>query len=121
MADYITPTTSSLHTSPNRKRAREVRSSTYSSSCKTAVAATPNIGEMESTETKSFNSSSSITQPRSSIHSVHNGLSSIKSQPDTSNDSINLATTAPSPIIVSKFSHRSLFVTKKILQWQINL
>lgn len=116
MADYITPTTSSLHTSPNRKRAREsltTRSSTYLSSCITAVAATPNIEEMESSETKSFNSSLSITQPRSSIHSVHNGLSSIKSQADTSNDSINLSAIAPSPIIVSKIFYCSLFVTKK--------
>lgn len=86
MADYITPTsTSSLHSSPSRKRTREshtTRSSTsYLSSCKTAATVTSNVEVMESLcETDVANSLPTITQPRSSIHSIQNGLSSIESK-----------------------------------------
>lgn len=114
MADYITSTASSLHSSPSRKRTREsltTRSSNHLSSCKTAVTATSNVEVMESSESETPVLSPSITQPRSSIHSVYNGLSSIKSKADTSNGSINplndtaTPAEAPAPIVVSKFFH----------------
>lgn len=80
MADYLTTTTTStLHLSPNRKRTRETRSSNYLASCKTAAlveTATPSSIEVMDTTPGLL--PSSVTQPRSSIHSVQNGLTSIK-------------------------------------------
>lgn len=110
MADFITSTsTSSLHSSPSRKRTREShtsRSSSYLSTCKTAVAATSNVEVMDTTELEIPILASSITQPRSSIHSVQNGLSSIKSKTSNTNDTASSSndTSIQPPIIVSNFS-----------------
>lgn len=83
MADYIAPAAnSSLHLSPNRKRTRETRSSNYLSSCKSAAIAGVNSSSIEVMENVPIALSTSVTQPRSSIHSIHNGLSSIKPKTD---------------------------------------
>lgn len=110
MADYITSTTSSsIHSSPNRKRARDslaTRSSSYLSSCKAAVTATSNVEVMESLE---LQTPTSITQPRSSIHSIQNGLTSIKTKSATTNGVANTnGIQTPPPIIVSYFFHFTL-------------
>lgn len=83
MADFITSTstsTSSQHSSPSRKRTREpqtTRSSSYSSSCKAAATVSSNVEVMESIEPEVPITLPSITQPRSSIHSIQNGLCSV--------------------------------------------
>lgn len=108
MAEYITSTstsTSSLHSSPNRKRTREsltTRSSSYLPSCKSAATASSNVEVMELLESD-VPISSSITQPRSSIHSVNNGFSSMKAKKNISNSSITSSNCSPtqSPISVS--------------------
>lgn len=80
MADYLTSTTTSTsHLSPNRKRTRESRSSNHLTSSKSAaVVATATPSSIEVMDTTSGILPSSVTQPRSSIHSVQNGLTSIK-------------------------------------------
>lgn len=80
MADYLaTTTTSTLHLSPNRKRTRETRSSNHSTSCKSAtVVATATPSSIEVMDTTPGVLPSSVTQPRSSIHSIQNGLTSIE-------------------------------------------
>lgn len=102
MAEYITSTSSSsLHLSPNRKRTREshpTRSSNGSSPCKTTANVSSNIEVTESPEITNP-TLPSITQPRSSIHSVQNGLSSVKfNMPD---DTAVSASNDQNPIIVS--------------------
>lgn len=76
MADFITQSSmASLH-SPNRKRTRDtslLRSSNYY--CKPVAATTSSIEVME---TNPFTSISSVTQPRSSIHSIQNEVPSMK-------------------------------------------
>lgn len=76
MADFITQSSmASLH-SPNRKRTREaslLRSSNYY--CKSVASTTSSIEVME---TNPFTSISSVTQPRSSIHSIQNKVPSMK-------------------------------------------
>lgn len=106
MADYISSTsTSSLHSSPSRKRIRESlparSSSSYLSSCETAATVTSNVEVMESTEQQT--PKLTITQPRSSIHSFQNGISTIKSKVNTSNGNADSSNGTPpqSPINVS--------------------
>lgn len=112
MADYITSTsTSSLHSSPTRKRTREshtTRSSSYLSTCKTAATVTSNVEVMESCESEVPSSLPSITQPRSSIHSIQNGLSSLKSKNNNNTAENGLASSSHGiliqpPIAVSTF------------------
>lgn len=104
MADYITSTsTSSLHSSPNRKRTREsltTRSSGCVSSCKTAATAASNIEVMESLESD-VPISSSITQSRSSIHKVSNGFPSIKAKKSASNGTSNTSNSLPAQLPIS--------------------
>lgn len=109
MADYITSTsTPSLHSSPNRKRTREsltTRSSGYLSSCKTVATATSNVEVMESSESD-VQISSSITQPRSSVNSISNGFSSIKTKNSISNGIATSSNGTPAlPINVSTIVH----------------
>lgn len=108
MADYITSTsTSSLHSSPSRKRTREshtTRSSSHLSSCKAAATVTSNVEVMESIEPE-VPITLPITQPRSSIHSIQNGLSSIQSKNNTPNGvaAVSNGILIPPPITVSIF------------------
>lgn len=103
MADYITPTTatttSSLHLSPNRKRTRETtRSANYlPSSCKAAAVAT-STSSIEVMETAPI--VPTVTQPRSSIHSVQNGLSSIKTTKAEPESTTTTVPASPAPVIV---------------------
>lgn len=87
MADYITSTSASLHSSPSRKRTREshtTRSSSNSSSHKTATSVTSNLEAMDSSTSEITASLPSSTQPQGHIFSDQNDPSSV-----TSNDTIS--------------------------------
>lgn len=79
MADYITSTSASLHSSPTRKRTREshtTRSTSNSSSYKTATSVSSNLGVMDSSTSEITASSlPSSTQPQVHNHTDHNDSS----------------------------------------------
>lgn len=112
MADYKKlKASSSLHSSPNRKRTREIlttRPSPYLLSCKTAATTTSNVEVMESLQSETPILSPSITQPRSSIQSVQNGCSSSDSAENHTSRSTNPMEKTPDqfPFVVSKLQCR---------------
>lgn len=112
MADYITSTSTSIQSSPSRKRTRETH--TNRSTCKTPVTISSNVEGMESSNSETSDTLSSFTQPRSSIHSVQIGISSLNSNSISSNgfvNSSNTTTTTQAPISVSIFFFTILFTS----------
>lgn len=106
MADYITSTSASLHSSPSRKRTREshaARSSSNSSSYKTAASVTSNSEIMDSSTSEITASLPSSTQSQDFVHSVQNDHNSEKSNATSSNGIAGLSNGQPkeSPITVS--------------------
>lgn len=89
MADYITSTSASQHSSPSRKRTREshtTRSSSNSSSHKIAASATSNSEVMDSSSSEITASLPSSTQPQDNhIHSVQNDHTSEASNEASTN------------------------------------
>lgn len=107
MADYITSTSASLHSSPSRKRTRESHttrsSSNSSSSHKTAASVTSNSEVMDSSTSEITASLPSSTQPQDYINSVKNDHTAESSSDTTSNGiegSLN-GELKPAPIAVS--------------------
>lgn len=104
MADYLTTTPqSTLHLSPNRKRTRDTRSANYlSASCKTVAVGASNGSSIEVMETTpAIVLPATITQPRSSIHSIQNGLSSVKTVSDENGTEIETETKITTPPTIS--------------------
>lgn len=124
MADYIKPTsTSSLHSSPSRKRTRDPSRSGYLASCKSAATVTSNVEVME--PDAAFQAPA--ISPRSAIHTVHNGLSSTKSKASTPNgtNGVTRRTPSPPPVTVSsKLRYHSkqwiLFINYTLDSWIIH-
>lgn len=88
MADYITSTSASLHSSPSRKRTREslaARSSSNLSSSKTAVTITTNSEIMDSSTSENAAPLPSSTQSQDFIHSVKNDHTTEVSKATSSN------------------------------------